>query len=195
MNHIVPQTAALPRGIVGRLTATQWIPPDNLDLEGWLHQVGLFKLMHGAVQFWLGDALRFGEERFGELHTQALEEHSYQTLANVMWVSKAIPGSRRREAEVLSWSHHAEVAALEPEQQESWLERAQGEGMSVRQLRAGIRASQGKPHRDLVAELREERETLMRLVRALVTALEARGGLTGPERGLLDDAREALLRE
>jgi hypothetical protein len=44
----------------------------------------------------------------------------------------------RRRAE-LSFSHHAEVAALAPDEQEVWLERAQASGLSARASRRELR--------------------------------------------------------
>ena len=46
-----------------------------------------------------------------------------QTLANEKYVSSRFEISRRRES--LSFSHHSEVAALEPKQQDDWLDKAE----------------------------------------------------------------------
>ena len=37
-----------------------------------------------TVQWWIGDALNFGEQRYGEMYTQAIDETGldYQTLPN-----------------------------------------------------------------------------------------------------------------
>jgi hypothetical protein len=46
---------------------------------------------------------------------------------------RAFETSRRRE--LLSWSHHAEVAALDPEDQNHLLDLAESEGWTVKQTR------------------------------------------------------------
>jgi hypothetical protein len=51
------------------------------------------------------------------------EGPDFQTCANAASVCKAIETSRRRE--VLSFAHHAEVAALPVKQQEKLLDRAE----------------------------------------------------------------------
>jgi hypothetical protein len=56
-----------------------------------------------------------------------------QTLMNMVYVASHFEFSRRREG--LSWSHHAELAALEPEDQERWLDHSEQERLSVRDLR------------------------------------------------------------
>jgi hypothetical protein len=50
----------------------------------------------------------------------------------------------RRRAE-LSFSHHAEVAALAPDEQEVWLERAQASGLSARASQRELRNAGGAP--------------------------------------------------
>jgi hypothetical protein len=61
----------------------------------------------------------------------------YQTLANLKWVSASIEVSRRREK--LSWTHHSEVAALPSGEQDEWLDLAEQNTWTVRELRQRIR--------------------------------------------------------
>jgi N6-adenosine-specific RNA methylase IME4 len=69
-----------------------------------------------AVMWWIGDWWAYGEHRYGD--RKAIVEApdwtgpSYQTCANAANVCRAFETSRRRE--VLSFKHHAEVAALPP---------------------------------------------------------------------------------
>jgi len=53
------------------------------------------------------------------------------------FVASKIEFSRRREK--LSWSHHYEVAALEPAQQDELLDQAEAERLSMRQLRQAVK--------------------------------------------------------
>ena len=67
-----------------------------------------------SVSWWLGDWWAFGEARYGERKTivdaEDWEGPDFKTCANAANVARAFETSRRRE--VLSFSHHAEVAAL-----------------------------------------------------------------------------------
>jgi len=94
-----------------------------------------------AHQFWIGDWILFGENRYGEQYAQALEVTSlgYQTLRDCKWVANQVELSRRRDN--LSWSHHAEVAGLEPKQQDKWLNKAEKDKLSTKQLREAIKGS------------------------------------------------------
>ena len=105
--------------------------------------VGTFiKRTNRAAGFWLADWLRYGDGRadWRERLSQAVDagELSKQTLVNVRAVGRIDPKRRRPGVD---FSHHVEVAGLAPDEQEEWLERAETEGMSVRELRQGIRAS------------------------------------------------------
>lgn len=86
-------------------------------------------------QWWIGDLLVHSEERFGEEFAQLEAELELEprTVANYRWVAGSVKASRRREA--LSWSHHAEVGRLTATQQKKALERAEKDGMTVRELR------------------------------------------------------------
>lgn len=108
------------------------------SFEDW-EEVGKFiQRSNEAVQFWRGDWLNFGENNY-DTWTQHFgkEEAAYQTLANEKWVASRIPPSRRRET--LSWSHHAEIADLEPEEQEEMLNMAERNEMSVSTFRKAVR--------------------------------------------------------
>lgn len=63
----------------------------------------------------------------------------YQTLRNYAWVARRFELSRRRNR--LSFQHHAEVAALPPEDQDHWLDLAEGKGWSRNELRKNIRTN------------------------------------------------------
>jgi len=113
-------------------------PVGNPTFEQW-EEVGKFIKKSGqSVQFWLGDWLNYGEQTWGEKYSQALDETDYAlgTLQNVSWVAGHIPSSRRHEN--LSFSHHQNVAQLEPEDQDKWLDKAEEEGWTVFEMRQNI---------------------------------------------------------
>lgn len=95
------------------------------------------------VAWWIGDWLLYGNARYGERYPRAAKVTGYdvQSLMNMAWVASRFDPSRRREE--LSWSHHAELAALAAAEQDVWLDRAEQERMSVRCLRTELRAARG----------------------------------------------------
>ena len=101
----------------------------------------LGKELHRVRQWaaWaIGDWLNYGEQKYNEMYSQALcdTQYSYSTLANMKYVSSRFEISRR--AGKLSWSHHAEVAALPRKEQDKWLDRAEKGGWSKSDLRGHL---------------------------------------------------------
>lgn len=89
--------------------------------------------------WWVGDWLNYGERKWGEMYTQAIEVTglSYQTLRDSKWVAAKVRLSLRRDN--LSFSRHKEVAGMPPNDQEAWLYEAEAEGLSREGLRKAIR--------------------------------------------------------
>jgi hypothetical protein len=101
------------------------------------HRLGL---VTRSCQWWLGDWIRYGNGRWGEKYKEAAKVTGYdvQSLRNFAYVAGAIDVSRRRDD--LTWSHHAEVSALDPQEQIQWLDLAATQRMSVADLRIELRA-------------------------------------------------------
>jgi DNA modification methylase len=123
------------------LTSTALEVRGTPDFTLWQRAGARLDRLHGSLMWWLGDWVRYGEARFGEQHRAVLEAtgYKYQTIANAKWVASRIDCSRRRET--LSFGHHAEVAALDPAAQSSWLTAAEREGWSLRTLRHRLAAA------------------------------------------------------
>jgi hypothetical protein len=120
------------------LTPVSWEPQGELDFEEWRAVGRKLARIARASRWWLGDWLNYGEKAYGGKYTQALRQtgYDYQSLADMARVSKEFDVSRRREN--LSWSHHEEVAALEPSEQDRMLDQAATHGWSQKALRAEI---------------------------------------------------------
>lgn len=92
--------------------------------------------------WWIGDWLRFGERKYGEMYAQALEATGldYQTLADAKWVAEQYPEFSLRN-ENLSWSHHRFAASLPQKQRLELLEKAESEGLSAHEVRRAVHRS------------------------------------------------------
>lgn len=131
--------------IPANVTEVSLTLPDGLGFDDW-ECVGIqLGRMGRACQWWIGDWLNFGARAYGEKYTQAIEAtgYDYQTLANFAWVAEKVGVSLRRET--LPWSHHKEVAKLDPPGQRRWLEIAENQKLSVSSLRAAMRGAESKP--------------------------------------------------
>lgn len=91
------------------------------------------------IHWYIADAINFGERKYGEMYSQALEATgwSYQVLANVTWVGRQIESSRRRE-DVPFWDQR-EVATLPPTEADAILDQYKEEGWNQRELREKVK--------------------------------------------------------
>jgi hypothetical protein len=151
INHLPMPVAVIPVAAASSLangtaqspstiSAVAWIPERDLDLAEWSragHQLGV---MDRCSPWWIGDWIYYGNTKFGEKYSRAAKITGYdiQTLMNRVYVASRFEISRRREN--LSWSHHDVIAALPPDQQEYWLDRAITERLTRADLRLELRS-------------------------------------------------------
>lgn len=138
----------------GEVTATSWRPARELTYEEWATAGQALQQIGRAWQWWVGDWLTYGEQRYGEKYAQAVDLTGlgYQALADAAWVAAAVELSVRNEN--LSWSHHRAVAGLEPGEQTEWLAWAERNRASVRELRREVRGEEDiAEHKALAGEV------------------------------------------
>jgi hypothetical protein len=111
----------------------------DLSFDEWTRIGTSLQAVESGMQWALGDWLNYGEAKYGEKYAQAVEAtgYTYQTLADFAYVASRVTISRRRET--LRFSHHREVAALEPDEQDAILERATAAHASVAVVRDAVR--------------------------------------------------------
>lgn len=118
-----------------QVTQTGLVLSESLTFEKW-EEIGEFlQTVERSIQWWIGDWLNYGEQKWGEMYSQAIQDElgeKYQTLANYKWVAKQVQFSMRMEN--LSWNHHQAVAKLPPDEQVEWLTKAEAEGLSYRDM-------------------------------------------------------------
>ncbi|MCJ1677925.1 LmbU family transcriptional regulator [Streptomyces sp. APSN-46.1] len=114
--------------------------PARLHIDDWLHIGQTLTTAADSAAWWLGDWLVYGQDRYPERYRHAIDGTSldYQTLRNYAWIARKFAADRRRAG--LSMQHHAEVAAMSPALQDTWLDRAGAAGWSRNELRRRIRA-------------------------------------------------------
>jgi hypothetical protein len=138
---VITRAAERRDGCRPTVTSTSWMLEQVPTLPEWLEHGQRLGLVGRGVAWWIGDWLRFGNATYGERYDRASRVTGYdqQTLMNMVYVASRFESARRRER--LSWSHHAEVAALDVGDQERWLDLAERERMSVRSLRIEVSAA------------------------------------------------------
>jgi hypothetical protein len=139
MPELAENTNLVKRGSRATISDVSWRAAEDMSFSEWLEYGRRLGVMGRSAGWWIGDWLSYGNHVFGERYVRASRITGYdsQTLMNMAYVASRFDVSRRRGK--LSWSHHAEIAAMEPEEQDYWLERAESDRLSVRCLREGIR--------------------------------------------------------
>lgn len=115
---------------------------DHLTFEDWENVGRQLSSIVDSSTWCLGDWLVYGKNHFPDRYEIAIRSAGlrYQTLRNYSWVSRRFELGRRRPA--LSFQHHAEVASLPSVEQDYWLDEAQREKWTTKQLRTRIRNAQ-----------------------------------------------------
>lgn len=122
-------------GAGARATTTALVLDEGLDQGAWRTILGRILRLSDSSAWWIGDALAYGEWRYGEKYRDVLEalELNYDRARDYAYVAGNVPPAVRLAE--LSFYHHRAVAKLVPSEQETWLARARDEGWSVKQLR------------------------------------------------------------
>lgn len=109
----------------------------DVSKDEWMDVFKVLKQVEGCVQFWIGDCLAYRQQKWG-MYDDIAEDTGYEieTLRKYKKISEGIESGLRRPD--LSFSHHEQVAFLEPDKQELFLNKAVEEGLSVRDLRREI---------------------------------------------------------
>lgn len=123
--------------------------PRNLPWDEWEQLMKYLETEIQAVaeradtlQWQLADAINHGRAAYGEKYAQWVDQTSYQygSLANIAWVGRHVPREERRLS--LTFYHHQSVAPLEPKEQKYWLDKAEREQWSGRDLSRAIARKQ-----------------------------------------------------
>src|SRR5882757_8258805 len=136
-----------------------WAPKKELEVSEWAAVGRRIGAIGRSIQWLLGDWIMYGNAKFGERYSRASKITGYdtQTLMNMVYVASRFSTSRRRE--VLSWSHHETLAALEVEEQDDWLDEAERHHWSVSDLRTMLRLAR-KASRGSEAAIEAPEDTL-----------------------------------
>lgn len=162
--------------------------------EEWSKALGRLQNADAAMRWWMGDALLFGERKYGEMYAQAVHETPYenQTLRKSVYVAGRFELFRRRNN--LSFKHHQEVASLGDAAQDFLFDAAERLKLSATTLRALVALAPDE--REKLIEAADRNKWTSTEVRDAAKALrkQLEGGSEEEEIGL-SDGRELSGRE
>jgi hypothetical protein len=124
-----------------KISPTELALPDGLERQEWEETVFKIAQVNGASNWWLGDALVYGETRYGEQYAQGASDTclSPDKIKAALYVSLRVAPVRRINNPIVSWSHHREVAKCTDKEQTDWLERSLKNEWSLRELKEAMR--------------------------------------------------------
>lgn len=95
-------------------TLTGLIITGELSYDDWLKAAEFYQFLRSRTQWIIGDILRYGESRYGDKYSQAVDEHgkSQSRLSTYVYICNRFDIDRRRPE--LSFDHHAECGSLDP---------------------------------------------------------------------------------
>lgn len=131
-------------GVFGPQTEIQITPtsahfPEGLSKAKWLEAGRMLRLSVMAVRWWAGDWASYGKRTWGP-EVQELQEWkdlAMQLEFDAIVTASCVAPEQRREG--LPWTAHREVAELEKDAQEEWLQKMEKQGWDVVELRRAIR--------------------------------------------------------
>lgn len=128
---------------VSQFTPVGWTPRNGLSYEEWREVGRKISLVADAVNWWIGDWIKYGEfKSWGDVYAQAFElfdgKYELETLRALKRVSVHVEMGIR--IPILSWNHHREVAKIDDRRAQSQLlKESAAKGLKVRELRAEVR--------------------------------------------------------
>ena len=127
-------------------TGTNLNLPQGLTFDQW-QEIGedladrVPRLNWRIGDWWVAGYPRYGER--ARTAARRLFGREFKTLANIASICRAFEPRRRRER--LSWSHHAEAAALSPNAADMLLDLAERDRLTKAQVRAAVTTIRGGP--------------------------------------------------
>lgn len=126
---------ALPKA---SLTENALVYNQKPNFGEWVAAGSLLQRADKAARWWLGDWFVWGEQEFGDQAYQAVEDSDPEQLRWAIYCAQRVALCNRRPK--LLFGHHQAVAHLEPAEQDKWLGIAEDKRLSVRELKASIKA-------------------------------------------------------
>lgn len=124
----------------------------GMKFEHWERLLRSLERAEQGIQWYIGDALNYGESEYGERFAQVLDAHKktgipIDTLRNYQWVADKVKPVTRVTS--VDWSIHREVAPLSEDKQREILQKAAGEKA------AGRKYTRRNAERDVAAAKRD----------------------------------------
>lgn len=139
------------------LSKTSLVFKKDVSREDWLNVFNSLKQIEGCVQFWIGDALAYKQQRWG-MYDDVADETGYSknTLREYKQVAEAVKSDIRMSN--LSFGHHQAVAAIPSEKQTQVLKKAASNNLTVRETREEVKKIKREDERRIERPIPKEKK-------------------------------------
>jgi len=134
------------------LNGAKIIIKENATFEEWIEYGHKLKKVESGIQWLLGYWWNYGHEKWDGKAIEVAKKigYSIQTCRHYGYVDRHVTSFSRLND--VSFSHHLEVAALKPEKQRYYLEKARDEKLSREKLRSIIQKETGYKKKETKSE-------------------------------------------
>ena len=155
MNDLVVQSNELAEDI-GQTDEISWTGSEDMTFDQYQKIGRTFQQIQRSLAFWMGDWMNYGEQKFGDIAMQAVEDTGKSVETLIKW--KAVAFRVRREIRVkeLGWTHHFYVCYTPEDQRGPLLQMALNVGLTSRELKDVVKLDNekdegGKRHNFILA--------------------------------------------
>ena len=132
------------------LSATGLSIANALDIQQWKQIGHTLCQCQGAIQWWIGDWINYGNHNYGTKYTEAIKVFGEEAIeygydAQTIRVFASVGHRVTKRFNNLSWSHHLIVSPLKENEQLKWLTLSIQEKWTVKQLKAAIKEQMADP--------------------------------------------------
>lgn len=134
-----------PHAAIQDVSTTGLVIREGISRDDWRDIGGRLGRMNGAMLWFVGDWLAYGERKWGEMYDEAekLTGYAYGTLSTAARMSSRFQFRLRRRN--LTYSHHTVVISLSDDEAVRLLEIAERDHLSFREFRALVAQERSLP--------------------------------------------------
>lgn len=138
MNDLVIQNTDLAADI-GQTDEISWTGSENMSFDQYQAIGRTFQQIQHSLSWWMGDWMNYGEQKFGDIAAQAVEDTGKSIETLLKWKAVAFRVSRQIRRKELGWTHHFYVAYVPEEYRGPLLDMAVNLDLASRQLKEVVK--------------------------------------------------------
>lgn len=145
--------------------------PKAISIQQWKEIGHTLCRCQGALQWWIGDWINYGEEVYGEKYAEAIRAFGAEALGAYGYSPETLRvySSVARRVVVrdnkLTWTHHKIVAEMPERDQKKWLKRASENKWDTKKLKSEINRTSADPLAGVSHEVKADFDTRINAVK------------------------------